>query len=69
MKLIDRLSPENRETIEGIRDLYPATYEILMEELTHKEWLHELTFNVVNMLAVHLDLEVRLADLYKTFDI
>ena len=69
MKLIDRLSPENREIIEGIRDIYPSTYQSLIQELTEKERLWDLTFKAVTMLASHLDLEVRFSDLYKTFDI
>ena len=69
MKLIDRLSPENREIIEGIRDIYPSTYQSLIQELTEKERLWDLTFKVVSMLTTHLDLEVRLSGLYEAFDI
>jgi len=68
MKLIDRLSPENRERIEGIRDMYPATHEILMEELTHKEWLQDLSFRAVTMLSSHLELGIRLGGLYRAFE-
>lgn len=68
MKLIDRLSPENRETIEGIRDMYPSTHEILMEELTQKEWIHDLSFRAVSILATHLELGLRLGGLYRTFE-
>jgi len=69
MKLIDRLSPENREKIEAIRDRYPSTYQSLMQELTDNERLWDLTFKAVSMLTTHLDLEVRLSGLYEAFDI